>query len=334
MTTPSPQARQARHLPGGGLDDGSGLDHGSGLDETGIVFDIQRYSLGDGPGIRTTVFFKGCPLRCAWCQNPESLRRAPELAFRSERCVDCRACADVCPNDAIRTGGVPRLDRSRCDGCGACVEACPTQAVTTIGRRYTVAELVETVAEDRAFYESSGGGVTLSGGEPTSQFTFVRAFLAACRAEGLHTAIETSGHVDRARLAELLPLLDVIQFDLKLADTTEHGRLTGVGNRKILENARWLAAVGAPVAFRIPLVPGVTDTETNLRETAAFLTGIGVHRVEICPYHTGWERKLRWLDGDTPRAAPRLRAATREGIHAAGVVLTDMGVHHVEVAGS
>ena len=219
---------------------------------TGIVFNIQRYALNDGPGIRTTIFLKGCPLRCRWCQNPESLQLQPESGFRN---------------------GAP----------------------ITIGRSYRISELLNKVKRDAPFYQESGGGVTLSGGEPMLQFEFVRAFLQAAREAGLNTAIETNGLSTPQRYAALLPLLDHIYFDLKLMDPAEHRRLTGVDNNQILENARWLVKSNAPIGFRVPLVTGMTADETNIQHISEFLMGLGIHEVEVCPYQNGWEAKLAWL---------------------------------------
>lgn len=273
---------------------------------TGVVFDVQRYSLDDGPGIRTTVFLKGCPLRCAWCQNPESLRRGPSIAFRAERCLEDGACQRTCPRAAIAPGRGFRIVPDRCDGCAACVEACPSMALTLVGRRMTVAELLAVVLRDAPFHAASGGGVTVSGGEPTMQRDFLAAFLAACNREGVHTALETSGFSGRAALSRLLPSLDRIYLDLKVISPGEHRRLTGVDNRRILANARWLARSGAPVTFRMPLVPGMTMTDRNVEETAAFLTTLGVRDLELCPYHDGWRPKLAWLgpDQDRPELSP------------------------------
>ncbi len=267
---------------------------------TGIIFNIQRYALNDGPGIRTTVFLKGCPLRCRWCQNPESFHLRPEIGFRCERCLNCNVCLEACPKDAIVSGDVYRVDPSRCNACGACVDVCPAGALFAIGRRYTVAELVSEVQRDAAFYAESGGGVTLSGGEPLLQFEFAHAFLAACKKAGLNTAIETNGFMPKEKYAGLLPFLDHIYFDLKIMTSSDHKRLTGVDNGAILENARWLVESGAPIVFRVPLVTGMTATEPNIHAMSRFLQTLRVTRVELCPYQDGWEKKLAWLAAPPP----------------------------------
>ncbi|MFZ5827811.1 MAG: glycyl-radical enzyme activating protein [Bacillota bacterium] len=269
-----------------------------------MVFDIQRYSLGDGAGIRTTVFLKGCALRCRWCQNPESLRSQPEMAFRRDRCIGCGSCVDGCPRGAIRLGDGHRIDPALCDGCGACAGRCPTKALFLIGRPYTVTELLDEVQRDAIFHAESGGGVTLSGGEPTLQYAFTNAFLRACRAIGLNTAIETCGHTDGRRLSTLLPLLDQVYFDLKLISPEEHRRQTGRENDRILQNAELVIKSGLPVTFRVPLVPGITDPPGNLDGLGRFLRRLGVSEVELCPYHESWERKLSWLH--TPQVPLRL----------------------------
>ncbi len=262
---------------------------------TGMIFNVQRYALNDGPGIRTTVFLKGCPLRCRWCQNPESFHLQPEIGFRRERCMNCNSCLDICPRDAIIPGDAFRVDPVRCNACGACVDVCPSGALFSIGRRYTVAELLSEVQRDAAFYAESGGGVTLSGGEPVLQFEFVLAFLKACKEAGLNTAIETNGFMPKEKYAKLLPFLDHIYFDLKLMSSADHKQWTGTDNAAILENARWLVESGAPVVFRVPLIDGMTAIEPNINAIGLFLKKLNVTYVELCLYQDGWEKKLTWL---------------------------------------
>lgn len=274
------------------------VDISSDNDATGLVFDIQRYSLDDGPGIRTTVFLKGCPLSCVWCQNPESIRPDPEIGFRVERCMDCRACLDACSKGAILFEGARRIDKTRCDACGDCAGVCPTRALFVVGRRYGTGELLEEVQRDAAFYEESGGGVTLSGGEPTMQFEFTLEFLKACKGAGLDTAIETNGLATREKFLALLPHLDHIYFDMKLMDPAEHRRLAGTDNAQILDNARFLAKAGAPVHFRFPVVSTMTSSRSNVRAVAEFLQELDVHEIELCPYHETWTNKLAWLQSE------------------------------------
>ncbi|MBI5118881.1 glycyl-radical enzyme activating protein [Candidatus Poribacteria bacterium] len=270
---------------------------------TGLVLDIQRYSLDDGPGIRTTVFLKGCPLSCRWCQNPESISPAPEIGFRAERCIGCRTCQKACPADAIMFDNADRIDRGRCTACGACAEGCPSRAMFAVGKRYSISKLLEEVKRDAAFYEESGGGVTLSGGEPTLQFDFTLAFLKACKEAGLNTAIETNGLAASDNLRKLLPYLDRIYFDLKIINSVEHQRLTGADNRQILENARMLVECRAPVDFRLPVVPSMTANKANISEIGVFLKKVGVREIGLCPYHENWVTKLSWLGRrDSPPA--------------------------------
>ena len=292
---------------------------------TGLVFDIQRFTLDDGPGIRTTVFLKGCPLQCRWCQNPESISAAPQIGFRAARCIGCRRCADACERNAILPGAEQRIDPNQCDTCGACVEVCPSRALFAVGRQYAVAELVTEVERDAAFYEQSGGGVTLSGGEPFEQFEFVQAFLRVCKDRGLHTAIETNGFTTPDRLEALLPYLDRIYFDLKVIDDDEHRRLMGVGNAPILANARRLVAIDAPVIFRVPVVPGMTATDENVRALSNFLHELGVSEVELCPYRNDWLRKLNWLR-PSPIPALDIPSLTDEETLAVGKTFARLGI--------
>ena len=263
---------------------------------TGVVFNIQRYSLGDGDGIRTTVFMKGCNLRCRWCQNPESFSANPEIAFRSDKCIKCGACKEVCPRKAINPEANLASNPDLCISCGDCAIVCPTKARYMIGRNYTVAELLAEVQRDAIFFKESGGGITLSGGEATQQFEFVQAFLMACKGAGLHTAIETNGFTTPGRLSALIPLLDRIYFDLKIISSDEHRRFTGATNEAILENASRLVNSGAAVTFRIPLIPSMTFNQDNINGIGSFLNELGVSEVELCPYQEYWESKLKWMN--------------------------------------
>ena len=261
-----------------------------------IVFDIQRYSVHDGPGIRTLVFFKGCPLRCKWCQNPESLDREREIAFFANKCIGCGECAKACPKGAIVFEGTRRVDRALCDRCGLCAETCYAEALTVIGKEYDVRSLLDVVERDRPFYEQSGGGVTVSGGEPTLQFDFLLTFLQAAREAGLNTVIETCGAFAWSKFVKLLPHLDIVYFDLKVIDESEHKRLTGTGNKRILANARRLAGSAANVVFRVPLVRGMTATEKNVSDLIELLGELGQGEVHLLPYHKMGESKLQRID--------------------------------------
>jgi len=252
-----------------------------------LIVDIKRHSLEDGPGIRSVVFFKGCPLRCVFCQNPEAQRPGVEIAFRAERCVHCGDCVSACPVRAIDLAALGRIDRQRCDACGKCASACPSSALVLIGETYSVDALVELVMRDEPFYRHSGGGVTFSGGECTLFPDYLEALACALRARGIHITIETCGEfagdvfVDR-----LLPLLDLIYFDVKLADSALHLAHTGRDNRRILHNLALLMEKAPDrVQVRIPLIPGITATEENLAGLAACLRTRGVRRATLLPYN-------------------------------------------------
>jgi pyruvate formate lyase activating enzyme len=255
----------------------------------GVVFDIQHYAVHDGPGIRTLVFLKGCPLRCAWCCNPESQAFEPELLYASLKCRQHLACPEACPNGAVRTiDGSPSFDRATCLTCGEhpCVEACPSGALSVAGTRMTADQVMARVAADRAFYANSGGGVTFSGGEPFAQPAFLRDLLARSKSLRIRTAVETCGYVERDILEAMEPLVDLFLFDLKVLDEAHHREATGVSNAVILANLAALAARRAKdLTVRVPLVPGFTDDEENLEATAAYLLRLGVQRVELMPYH-------------------------------------------------
>ena len=284
--------------------------------QLGLVSNLQRYSLHDGPGIRTTVFLKGCPLSCAWCHNPETLSRRPEIMMVETRCVRCGTCAAACPNS--RPVGVPEeiLAASpgatdaevSCSLCGACVEACPTGARVMMGRQVTVPELVKQLLADRVFYDESGGGVTFSGGEPLLQFEFLQAALSACRERGLHIAVDTSGFVPREQLMEVAARADLILYDVKMMDDTRHREVAGVSNRLILENLEALGRVHQAIWLRVPIIPGVNDGLDEIEAIARFGAKIpGVRQVNLLPYHpTGLakRRRLRHEDFQEPFQPP------------------------------
>lgn len=252
----------------------------------GWIFDIQRYSINDGPGIRTTVFLKGCPLGCLWCDNPESQVKMPELLYLPSLCINCQRCVAACPNGAttVGTNGLIQIDRNLCQVCGSCVEVCLTGARVIVGELKTVEEVFQVVSKDTLFYRNSGGGMTTSGGEPTHQPEFLKALLSRCQEAGLHTALDTCGLVEWQILEEILEHVELVLFDLKHMDTEMHRNLTGVGNEIILENLE-RTTKHKLVVVRVPLIPGYTDSKTNIEASGQFLSRIGASRVDVVPYH-------------------------------------------------
>jgi pyruvate formate lyase activating enzyme len=260
----------------------------------GIVFDIERFAIHDGPGIRTTLFLKGCPLACAWCHNPESISPRPQLAFFAEKCIGCGRCLVVCPEGVHEklADGSRVFHRERCAVCGKCAAECCSGALVVEGREMTVDEAVEELSRDRPFYETSGGGITLSGGEPMAQADFSVAVLDRCRGAGMHTCLDTSGQASWSDLERALTFTDLVLYDFKLADPERHRRATGVDNGLILENLQRIGARGMPVEIRIPVVPGVNDDAANASETSSFLRGIpSITRVTLLGYHRFGEAK-------------------------------------------
>ena len=252
-----------------------------------LVVDIKRNSLDDGPGIRTTVFFKGCPLRCVFCHSPETQEVCVEIGFSGSRCIGCGRCAEVCPVDAIDFMLPGRIDRSRCDRCGRCVDACPSGGLRLIGTYYDVERLSEILLRDQSYYRHSGGGVTLSGGECTLHVHYLERLLERLKARGLHVTLETSGHFDYDTLAgKVLPQVDLIYFDVKFIDSGLHRRYTGKTNERILANLRrLLRARNTLVQVRVPLVPGVTATRENLSAIVDFLCEAGAESITCLPYN-------------------------------------------------
>ncbi|TKB06159.1 glycyl-radical enzyme activating protein [Desulforhopalus sp. IMCC35007] len=254
---------------------------------TAIIGSIGRYSIHDGPGIRTTLFFKGCPLSCLWCHNPEFQEHYPEISFNKKSCIGCGDCAAACPVDAITVESIARIDLSLCTYCMACIEVCPSKALQKVGVEYHLDELMEILLRDQNYYLTSGGGVTLSGGEPTSQMDFSLELTLSLHKKKIHTAIETCGFFnwnDKAR--QLFETLDLIYFDVKRVDSKEHIRCTGQDNSLIIENLQRLTGLyKEKLIVSIPIIPTYTATTTNLRQIAELLEETGVTRARLLPYH-------------------------------------------------
>jgi pyruvate formate lyase activating enzyme len=283
-----------------------------------LIFDIHRFALDDGPGIRTTVFLKGCPLACVWCHNPESMWVERELACYPGHCIHCGSCAAVCPEGTISESPVLQIDRGLCTVCGSCAGSCPATALQTVGKDYPLEELLELILRDRHFFAASGGGVTFSGGEPTLRMEYLAAALQALKAEGLHTAIQTCGLFAYDRFArQVLPFVDLVMFDLKFIDATDHEKYTGQDNSLILENFRRLTRdAGSRVLPRVPLVPGMTATTRNLLGTALFLADLGYRRCDLLPYNPAGIEKRRAIGMDLALELPQspLSPAEEDGL--------------------
>jgi pyruvate formate lyase activating enzyme len=297
---------------------------------TAPVFDIQRFSIHDGPGIRTLVFFKGCNLHCDWCQNPEAHDARPVVAFYADRCRESFSCESVCAEQAINRNGF-RINADRCTGCGDCVQSCAYSALRLIGERLTPEELIARVLRDKPYFDG-GGGVTLSGGEPTLYPKFLDRFLDLCIRNGIHTGIETAGRFSLEKCLPLFEKIDFIYFDLKILDPLRHEQNVGKGLETILRNAEYLATNGFAVEFRMPLVPGYTDSEDNIEAVIGFLKSIGHRRLHLLEYHNMGEAKIDIIQGKQPKLG--LSRYSREGLGAiargfeeAGIEIANQGSH-------
>lgn len=264
------------------------------------IINIMRFCTDDGPGIRTTVFLKGCPLRCAWCHNPESQNPDPEILWDSEKCCLCGLCAEICEAKAHRIiDGHHFFDASLCNHCGRCAENCPAEALELSGKRVSTHEMLEEIKKDAVFYTTSGGGVTISGGEPLMHPEFCAELLRLCKETGIHTVIETSGFASRKTLDNLLPYCDLILFDIKESSEEKHSEYTGVPQEPILDNLRYIDGKGIPTLLRAPIIPGMNDREEHLsalRELKASLKNC--QGVEIMPYHSMGAYKYKKLGRD------------------------------------
>jgi len=287
----------------------------------GLIFDIRKYSIHDGPGIRTTVFFKGCPLHCLWCHNPEGQSFTPELMVRPGRCLkECSECLSVCEPTALsKVADVPVLDRNKCTACGTCSDACPTQAIEIVGRRLGVSEVMAEIEKDMIFFEESGGGVSFSGGEPLAQPDFLEVLLSQCQKKEIHTVVDTCGFAPARTLEKIAARADLFLYDLKLMDEDKHKKYTGASNRIILENLKRLSQGQKNIVIRLPLLPGINDDEENLSQMAEFLRSLGgINQVSLLPYHKLGKDKYKGLEKKnlsenlTPPSAERLEKIKRD----------------------
>jgi pyruvate formate lyase activating enzyme len=294
--------------------------------QNGLIFNIQKYSVHDGPGIRTTVFLKGCPLHCPWCHNPEGISHRREIVVLESRCLGCGECRLACRYGTVIPGDGPLPPRNEvCELCGACVEACPAQGRRMIGQEMSVDQVLETVLQDRVFYEDSGGGVTFSGGEPLSQADFLRGLLEACRGRGLHTAVDTCGLARPEDALAVAALTDLFLYDLKFMDDTKHRRFTGVSNGLILENLRALGRLHGRIWLRVPIIPGINDNEADLKATARFAATIpGVQQVNLLPFHRTGLPKSERLGKESNLA--ELQPPSGEAMNRAVAIFREVGL--------
>jgi len=293
-------------------------------DVTGTIFSIDETALHDGPGVRMTVYLKGCPLTCRWCHSPESQAREPEIVWFETRCVHCGACVNICPQRVRRLGLIDPEDRARCEMCGACVEVCPVGALEVCGQRVTAGEVADRAQRLMPFFRRTGGGVTLTGGEPTAQPDFAHAIASLCRDAGIHVAVETCGLTPWETLAHLAEVVELWLYDVKHPDAAAHREYTGASNEPILANLRRLLEAGAEVVVRVPLIPGVNDDEATIGDLARLIAGLGADRIDLLPFNPATGGKYSWVG--RPNPMPGAQRQSPEKIARLAAICRDCGL--------
>ena len=255
--------------------------------KTGYIASIKRYMIHDGPGIRTVIFMKGCPLRCLWCSSPQTWRIEPSVIFVKSRCIGCGQCVEKCPDNAIHDSeGLKVIDHSACSLCGICTDVCPTEAMKFDGSLMTVSDVMEIIEKDRAFYDKSGGGVTFSGGEPSYQWEFLHEMLRNCKGAAIHTALETTGHMEWTIFEQLLPFVDLLLYDVKHTESETHEKLTGKPNHIIQENLKRIAGrKSPPIEIHFPVIPGCNDSQSNIDALLDIMKSLGLRKIDLFPFH-------------------------------------------------
>ena len=295
------------------------------MEQKALVFNIQKFSIHDGPGVRTTVFLKGCPLSCKWCANPESQSGKVQMMYDREKCLGCRSCVNICSENALSmTDGRIKVEHDRCTGCLECEKACPGRALSHEGERKTVKEVYDVCMQDAVFYEESGGGVTISGGEGMMQPEFVEALIGMLKESGIHTAIETTGCVGREVFQKLAPKFDLLLFDVKHYDSQKHKEGTGVGNELIKENLKWAVEQGLELLPRLPVIPGFNAELEDAAGIAALLKELGLKRCQLLPFHQMGERKYEFLNREYSMSG--LPMLHREELEEYREVFLEMGI--------
>jgi pyruvate formate lyase activating enzyme len=263
----------------------------------GVIFDVKKFAIDDGPGIRTTIFFKGCLLHCWWCHNPEGQLPTPELMYRRTRCDSCAECVRICPEKAIAYSHKRiSIDRDHCSLCGKCCQECPTGALALAGKQMRLRDVLREIDKDSIFYDESEGGVTASGGEPLLQLDFLNALLKECRDRNIRTAVDTCGYASPGAIDKISDKVDLFLFDIKTMNEKKHIKYTGVSNRPILENLKRLAANGSNIQVRFPIIPGINDDKENVTETAEFVASCRIKNISLLPYHRAGTEKYKSLN--------------------------------------